>query len=69
MVLVDLIKALSFEEANHIGIIGSQLALDLRHGAERFVDVIQLVAYLSDAKIDLLFAKLGIKLCHSVEVS
>ncbi len=66
MIFIDLIMAFTFEQAHHIGIVRSQLPFNLGHRSERLINVVKFVAYLSNSKIDLLLAELGVQLRHTV---
>ena len=52
----------------HVLVVRLEIPFHGCHGAERLVDVVELVADLSDPQVDLLLAKVGVELDHLVEV-
>lgn len=48
--------------------MGLEITFDISHGSERLIDIIQLIADLSNSKIHLLLAEVGIELDDLIEV-
>ncbi len=66
MVLAQLIVALALEKEDHVLFLRLQTLLKQSHRFKRVIDVVELVANLSDAQVDLLLQEFGVDLSHTV---